>query len=398
MKDILIKEYSNIKNLKLQYKEASNVFNVNFVDGAFIEILGTQDAQYKVTFKDTKKNKIVHTDTINNNMWARANLKYCIDWNIEVKNIANGEVVYEHQFNPKGKRVYIHLDSSAIGDTLAWFPYIEEFRKKWGCDVITSTFHNDWFESNYPELEFVSPGAEVADIYSMLSIGWFYDGKEINKEKIPIDFKKYPLQQTASEILNIKYKEIKPIISVPDMDTDIVGKYVVIAPHASSHAKYWMYPGGWQKVIDYLNNKGYKVVMLTQEPLEDKWHDSKLGGTLINVVDKTGDLPLVERMIDIRDAELFIGVGSGLSWVSWALNTPTILISGFSYPYTEFQDCERIYPKDNSLCRGCFNREWLDPGDWEWCPDHKDSPRHFECTKSIKPSQVLKSIQNILHF
>ena len=55
MKDILIKEYSNTKNLKLQYKEASNVFNVNFVDGAFIEISGTQDAQYKVTFKDTKK-------------------------------------------------------------------------------------------------------------------------------------------------------------------------------------------------------------------------------------------------------------------------------------------------------------------------------------------------------
>ena len=398
MKDILIKEYSNTKNLKLQYKEASNVFNVNFVDGAFIEILGTQDAQYKVTFKDTKKNKIVHTATINNNMWARANLKYCIDWNIEVKNIANGEVVYEHQFNPKGKRVYIHLDSSAIGDTLAWFPYIEEFRKKWGCDVITSTFHNDWFESNYPELEFVSPGAEVADIYAMLSIGWFYNGKEINKEKIPIDFRKYPLQQTASEILNVKYKEIKPIISVPDIDTDIVGKYVVIAPHASSHAKYWMYPGGWQTVIDYLNNKGYRVVMLTQEPLEDEWHDSKLGGTLINVVDKTGNLPLVERMIDIRDAELFIGVGSGLSWVSWALNTPTILISGFSYPYTEFQDCERIYPKDNSLCRGCFNREWLDPGDWEWCPDQKDTPRQFECTKSIPPSQVLTSIQNLLHF
>ena len=398
MKDILIKEYSNTKNLKLQYKEASNVFNVNFVDGAFIEISGTQDAQYKVTFKDTKKNKIVHTATINNNMWARANLKYCIDWNIEVKNIANGEVVYEHQFNPKGKRVYIHLDSSAIGDTLAWFPYIEEFRKKWGCDVITSTFHNDWFESNYPELEFVSPGAEVADIYAMLSIGWFYNGKEINKEKIPIDFRKYPLQQTASEILNVKYKEIKPIISVPDIDTDIVGKYVVIAPHASSHAKYWMYPGGWQTVIDYLNNKGYRVVMLTREPLEDEWHDSKLGGTLINVVDKTGNLPLVERMIDIRDAELFIGVGSGLSWVSWALNTPTILISGFSYPYTEFQDCERIYPKDNSLCRGCFNREWLDPGDWEWCPDQKDTPRQFECTKSIPPSQVLTSIQNLLHF
>ena len=159
-----------------------------------------------------------------------------------------------------------------------------------------------------------------------------------------------------------------------------------------------MHPKGWQTIIDYLNEKGYKVVMITGEPLGDEWHDSKLGGTLTGVINKTGyNIDLSDRMIDIRDAELFIGVGSGLSWLSWSIGTPTILISGFSYPYTEFKDCERIFTLDYKVCTGCFNRKWLDPGDWEWCPDHKDTPRHFECTKTIKPDQVLLAVNRLLN-
>jgi hypothetical protein len=45
------------------------------------------------------------------------------------------------------------------------------------------------------------------------------------------------------------------------------------------------------------------------------------------------------------------------------------------------------------VCTGCFNKHWLNPGDWEWCPEHKDTPRQFECTKTIKPEQVIKSIK-----
>jgi autotransporter strand-loop-strand O-heptosyltransferase len=136
--------------------------------------------------------------------------------------------------------------------------------------------------------------------------------------------------------------------------------------------------------------------MITQESASDEWHNSKLGQPLYNIIDKTGDFPLQSRMVDIKHAKAFIGVGSGLSWVSWALNTPTILISGFSYPYTEFQDCERIFPKDPKTCMGCFNKHWLNPGDWEWCPEHKDTPRQFECTKSITPEMVIKSLQKVL--
>jgi len=395
MRDTLLKEYSSLNYLRIPNKNPDNIFNVNFVDGPFLEILGPRQEEYIVTFTDTKRKKQLHRSEINNNMWTRASVKYCIDCLIEVRQKSTGELKFSHQFNPKGKRVYIHLDSKSLGDTLAWFPYVKEFKKKWDCEVVTSTFHNDWFQKTYPDLEFVEPGSEVQDLYAMYSLGWHYNDKEVNYERSPIDFKKYPLQQTASEILNLKYEEVKPKVNVPNQKTDIIGKYAVIAPHASSHAKYWNYPGGWQQIVDYLNDNGYRVVMLTQEHLGDEWHDSKLGGRLTGVVDKTGDFPLMERMIDIRDADLFIGVGSGLSWVSWAMNTPTILISGFSYPYTEFQDCKRIYPLDPSTCRGCFNRRWLDPGDWDWCPDQKGTPRQFECTKVIEPSQVIESINSL---
>ena len=35
----------------------------------------------------------------------------------------------------KGKVVYIIFQSKGLGDTLAWFPYVEEFRKKYNCKV-----------------------------------------------------------------------------------------------------------------------------------------------------------------------------------------------------------------------------------------------------------------------
>lgn len=396
MKDLLIKEYTNTQILNIESKKPQNTFNVNFVNGAFLEVVGPLEEEYVVKFINSKTKRVIHESTIGNNMWTRTNIKYCINWRVEVYN--KGNLVFEHNWNPQGKRVYIHLDSGALGDTIAWFPYVEEFRKTFMCDVICSTFHNDWFEKNYPEIEFIKPGSQVDDLYAMYTIGWFYEDKKVIFDKIPIDFKKYPLQQTASEILGLKYSEVKPIITTLNKKTDIEGDYVIIAPHASAHAKYWNHPGGWQTVIDYLNNNGYKVVILTAEPLGDEWHDSKLGGTLYGVIDKTGyNIALEDRMVDIRDAKLFIGVGSGLSWLSWALNTPTIMISGFSYPYTEFQDCERIFPEDPKTCRGCFNRKWLDPGDWEWCPDHKNTPRQFECTKTIKPDQVIVSIKKLLN-
>lgn len=398
MKEILINEYNNTKILSKGHKEPTNSFIVHFINGPFCEIKGPLSKTYKVMFMDNKTGVIHHVSEITNNMWTKSSIQYFVEWGVKVYDIETSELVFEHNYNPTDKKVYIHLDSSAVGDTLAWFPFADEFRKKHNCKVAISTYHNDWFERMYPELEFVKPGTPVQDLYAMYTIGWFYDNKEVVKSRIPIDFKQHPLQETSSAILGLDHFELKPKIDVPNEPSRIDGKYVVIAPHASAHAKYWNHPGGWQSIVDYFNDRDYKVVMITSETLGDKWHDSKLGGTLKGVIDKTGGhIDLKDRMIDIKNADMFIGLGSGLSWISWAIGTPTVLISGFSYPVSEFEDCVRIFtPEPEKNCNGCFNKHWLNPGDWEWCPEHKDTPRHFECTKAITPDMVIDGIETVL--
>ena len=396
MKEILIKEYNNLVKLSIPSKEKSNNFYLNFINGAKFEVKGDDKKEYNVKFIDQKNNEILHKSNITNNMWTKTNLQYFKDWHIKVVDVNTNEVYYEHKFNAKGKKVYIHFASKALGDTIAWFPYAEEFRKKHKCNLVVSTFHNHFFETEYPEIKFISPGTTQYDLYAMYEVGWHYnENGEVDSNKNPRDFKTYGLQDTSAEILGLEIKEIKPKVSFKNTGSTIKGDYICIAPHASAHAKYWNYKGGWQKIIDYYNNQGYKVVMITQEPLNNKWHDSKLGGTLKGVIDKTGDYPLSERANDIMNAKAYVGLGSGLSWVSWVVNTPTILISGFSEPYSEFQDCERIStPKEK--CTGCFNRSQLDAGDWEWCPDHKNTDRQFECTTTITPEVVIEAINNQL--
>lgn len=396
MREILIDAYENTQITIVPPKRRSNTIKHHFIGNPTVEIVGSLTNKYKIEFIDKKTGTTVHTSNISNNMWTSCNRKYCTDWKIVITPEDPIEDVSIIEFNPTGKRVYISLDSKSLGDTLAWFPMVDEFRKKWNCKVVASTFRNEFFESTYPEIEFVTPGSVVDNLYAMFNIGWYYfpDG-QVDLSKIPVDFKLIPLQQTASEVLNLEYKEVLPKVDKSGIKRRIEGKYVCIAPHASALAKYWNRPGGWQAVIDYLNGKGYKVVLISQEPLGDVWHDSKLGGKLNNVIDKSGDLPLSERFSDLCFADYFIGVGSGLSWLAWASGTKVMLISGFSEPFTEFEtNCDRIF--NENVCNGCFNTHRLDPGDWAWCPEHKGTDRHFECTKTISETQIIGVLEQRL--
>ena len=396
MKEVLIKEYNNLKKTTIKSKIGDYVFKLNFINNSTLEILGEKEGKFNVQFINQDNGKIVYETTITNNMWTKCTKQYFVNYLVKVKDVDSGNIIYEHSYNAQGKKVYIHFASKAIGDTLAWFPYAEEFRKKHNCDLIVSTFYNEWFEENYPNIKFIKPGTEVFDLYAMYEVGWHYnENNTINYETNPSDFRKYSLQECSADILGVDYNELKPNLTFTNNGPTIDGKYVCIAPHGSAHAKYWNTPGGWQTIIDYLNGKGYKVVMITKEPLGDEWHDSKLGGTLTGVIDKTGDYSLAERANDMMNAEFFIGIGSGLSWLNWALNKKTILISGFSAPFSEFKDCERIFTPDFNTCNSCYNKEKLDPGDWEWCPKNKNTEKQFECTKSIHPELIIKAIERI---
>ena len=330
---------------------------------------------------------------LKNNHWSKTNKKYFVKWTIKTTT-PKGEVWY-YYYNCNNKRVYISFESKSLGDTLAWFPYVDEFRKKHNCKVIVSTFHNDLFKKQYKELEFIEPGEVVPNLYAMYSIGWFYNGDNVDFNRNPSDFKLKPLQQTACDILGLEYEEIIPKLDLKNIRRE---KQVSIAIHSTAQAKYWNNSKGWQDVVNFLKGEGYKVVLLSSEPdgymgnNHPKGITQKVSGNLQSVIE------------ELQKSEFFIGVGSGLSWLSWATKTPTFIISGFSEPYTETKTkTYRIASPSMDLtgnqgvCSGCFNKYKLVPNDWDWCPVHKGTKKEFECTKEIDSEMVINKIDKFLN-
>ena len=374
--------------LPLQEK---NTINITFHNGVKVEILGDKSSQYTIKCFDQKTNKLIYEDTIKNNMWTSPNLKYFVDWKVEVWEYGNK--IHEEVLNLKNKRVVIAFKSKSIGDTIAWFPYVEEFRKKHKCQVICSTFHNDWFKSKYPKIEFSKTYSSHSSIYAIYNIGWFYSkNNRIDNDKHPHDFLLHPLQKTSSDILGLNYKEIKPKIkSLPK--SLIKEKYVTISIQSTAQCKYWNHPTGWQQVVDFVQSKGYKVAVV------DQYREFGVEG--FRNISPTADYyfnnsSLDEVMSIIKGAKFHIGIGSGLSWVAWVLNTHSIIISSFSKPYCEFTtNCTRIY--NDTPTSGYFNTHKLDPSNWNWYPfkEIKSMEDWYE-TETITPKQVIQEIQTLL--
>ena len=380
--------YDNLKKNLNNIIQIKNKVIVHFVRGPFVEVKGNTNAEYRIEFIDRSTGKVIHTGNIKNNMWSKCNIEYFVNWQIKI--FENGKLYEEHNYDAKDKRVYIAMDSRALGDTLAWFPYFEEFRKKWGCKLIASTFMNDMFKDEYPDIEFVSPGSGVENIYAMYGVGLYYkENNEYNEYKNPNNFREQTMQKMASDILGLEYTEVKPKIKKRDVKIDKQLKQVCIGVFGTAQSKFWNNPTGWQDVVDWLNGRGYTVKLVSKEG------DDYMGNKLPTGVIKHPEGPLELVMDEMKKSKAFIGIGSGLSWLSWALNVPTVLISGFSYDWAEMQDCVRIAaPKGK--CEGCFNRIRLDAGDWNWCPDHKGTHKQFECTRTITSDIVIKELEKFL--
>ncbi len=385
-KDILIDVYEKTPiSIKENKKKKTEVLFSYFKEPR-IDLKCEDKYEVKFRFFDAETDNIIYESTLKNNMFSQLNREYHKDFFIQYKLEGKTHVIkpsFENQ------RVYIHLDSSSLGDTLAWFPYVEEFRKIHNAKVICSTFHNDFFEKNYPDIEFVKPGTVVHNLYKMFTIGWFYnENSEIIWSKNPNNFRDQHLQKTATDILGLPFKEIKPKIDFIPSERPSNKKYFCIANHSTAQAKYWNNPNGWQEVVDYLKSKDYDVFLLSKE------HDNYMGNKNPTGVIKVDGKSIQEICNYLYHSEGFIGLGSGLSWLSWALNKPTVLISGFSRPNCEMEDCHRVFVDDQiSTCNGCFNDFRLDPADWNWCPKHKGTNRQFECTKSITSVSVINKIK-----
>ncbi|WP_186092114.1 autotransporter strand-loop-strand O-heptosyltransferase [Burkholderia gladioli] len=321
--------------------------------------------------------------------------KYFVRFRIEV--LRDEELVFEHDYDACGQRVYMRLPVGTLGDILAWFPYVDEFRRVHDCRVSVSMGEALWslFEDAYPELDYVRPDEEakaLAGAYASYYLGIFFPCDDRTHQ--PTDFRVSGLQKTIPYLLGLMAVERRPRIAVRDTTRLIAEPYVVIAAQSSSQCKYWNHPTGWYELVKFLKASGYRVICIDKQPA----HGEKLMWNLIpyGSEDFTGDLPLQQRASLLLHADFFIGLSSGLSWLAWALGKPVVMISGFTHPLNEFETPWRVI--NYHVCNSCWNDTSVefDHRDFAWCPRHAGTDRQFECSRLITPGQVIRTVKSLM--
>ena len=404
---------------------------INFVtrfknDAAYLELVGDSKNKnnYFVEFIDLNTNIIEYSTNIKINYWAQ--LENIQNKNILIKVISKGrrlyslrqqspfkgDVVYEKRQDQKFNRVYIMFGSNAIGDSISWIQCVEEYRKINNVEVVLYTGHNNLFDKVYPEIKFTSiSDSNLFDdvdkkfridygpeLYRINGISapeeWIIQNKKYDNVVSYYDYRANSLQSIGKLILGLTMtEELVPKINVSTDGPKIKGKYVVVAIQSTAQLKYWNNPFGWERLFDFLGRNGYKVVLIDRyKNFGTPGHYNQAPKTKY-VIDKTGNYPLSERITDIKYADMMITISSGLAWISWAVGTPTVMISGFTKPWNEFQS-NIIRVHNSTVCNGCWNdpNVTYDASNWLFCPKNKD----FICSKAIQPKDVIDAVKKLM--
>ena len=333
------------------------------------------------------------------------------------------------QFNIiKPNRAYIKFVTLALGDTIAYMPYVNEFQKRFGGTTYVACGWNKYYQGNeffdYPNLNYIPNNSNSKNWVKYLNPpdhdegyrGGVYNlgsvhhpvgviDENISPEGIPISLQTSAAKQLG--LVDLEGKEIKPKIKEIKGNRKIHEKYVCISIHASSNPqKYWNNLSGWQEVVDYLIDElGYTVVCIDKKSNYN--YQGKSYDIPKRVLNKTGNIDIQDRMVDLKYADFFIGNSSGLAWLSWVVDTHVFMINGFTFPQNEFQSgCTHIY--NNTVCTGCYvngnpggvsyfnGKEFIFRKDFFGrCPKYEviDPDKIFECTTSITSEIVIEHIK-----
>jgi autotransporter strand-loop-strand O-heptosyltransferase len=293
------------------------------------------------------------------------------------------------------KKILINILSNSLGDTIACTPYVSEYQKLNGVEIIQSV--NDPFifllENSYPNIKFIGRNESIT-----------YD-ERFDLEYV---FNKSIQSGYAEQLGFTNPKYIRPVIDIPMFSRPIKNKYITIGVHSTCQVKYWNHTDGlksqiesknWNELSSILRKRGYTPVTLEKDEMYGvppfyngipSKSNKQIGKTLLDAVNI------------INHSEFYIGLSSGMSWVAHALGKKVVMISNFTEDWNEFDlsldDYIRITNK--SVCHGCWNKinveHTFDKNDWYWCPLHKDTERQFECHKSITVNDVMEKIKNWL--
>jgi autotransporter strand-loop-strand O-heptosyltransferase len=267
--------------------------------------------------------------------------------------------------------------TKTLGDTISMVPYANEFAKKSGikCDLVCD--FGFLFGDIYENINIIPSHGNLSSYTDIIACNYKFD---------------LPLQIGFAKQFKIGTDSaLRPSIVKSGKQRPLEKKYVCFSMHSTAQAKHWNYKDGWVKLCEMLKQSDLIPVCIDRYDsfgIEGNWNPIPY-----NCLNKTG-MDLMGMINWMEHCEFFIGLSSGLSWVAHAVGKKVVMISGVTLYDNEFtEDCIRIH-KDN-VCNSCFNfpeKYPFDKGDWMWCPLHRGTPRHFECTKKISAKQVIERI------
>ena len=358
---------------------------------------------YRVRYWDVESGYLLHDGVMVKGDRLQSQQFYYREVVLKISDSKTGENIIVHRFNLDGEKVIIHFPVETLGDTIAWFSAVEKFRKKHStCTLYVAMSENlrPIFEPCHPDMIFVNREELISiDSYAQYVLGVDFNG---STEMMPYDWRMSPLHWVGANILGIDPHEIgnePPTIHYDRNKRKIQEPYVCIGSMASGGCKLWMNPDGWDNIVNFLIKCGYRVIDIDGHRICGEGISYQKIPK--NAEDYTGfgeGKTVADRAAMIEHADFFIGLGSGLSWLSWACHKPTVLISGFSQPFCEFHTPYRVI--NTAVCHGCFNDPTVkfDSKDCFWCPRNKGTESHLICSRSITADMVVRKILNIPEF
>lgn len=350
---------------------------------------------WQVRMTDLDTFNVLLDEPVEANAVITSRRKYFVRFKLEV--FDGSRLVFSHSFNAAGKKIMLRMHALALGDSLAWVPVIDAFRQQHNCEVsLPLPAHlQPLFRDGYPDLNFATKAEldhESSTYYATYYIGLLKPFSE--RDHQPTDPRISNMQDMIAYLLGVPCQERKPNVVIADKTPTIAERYVCIATQSTAQCKYWNNPRGWPTLIEHLKTLGYRVLCIDR----DKQYGNADYMNLMpeGAEDFTGNRPLQERMSLLHHADFFIGLGSGLSWLAWAADTPVVMISGFSHPSTEFRTPYRVINFHG--CNSCFNdmTTEFDAQNFAWCPRRSDKPQPFQCTAVITPEFVMRVVDKLI--
>ena len=270
--------------------------------------------------------------------------------------------------------IKIELTTSSLGDTVASIGQVDKYQKLTNHTVhfIINAKYVDLFKPVYPNINFDEP--------------FRYD--ELKVLHVNLD---QPLEKYASDLLGLPFEETCAKVATVIKDRPIKEKYFTISIQSTHQGRYWNAKKGWNILLNLLKQR-YGLTAVCVDMYNSYGTKDCVNTIPSGTIDKTG-ISLLESTHYMNHAEFHIGTSNGLSWLAHAVGKKVVLITNVTKKWCEFTT--NVIRIDNeSVCHGCLNEKPFDKYDWNWCPNHKNTKRMFECTTSISPHDVFEKIKN----